>query len=332
MNNKLPAGNRYDHDSGEKGFNRPVDIAFIILLLVVFLSGCAGLQTRTRSSVVDYLYPGASETIVQPSIPVLNLPLKVGIAFVPEKPDRTKGKNFWQAGVGGDALTEANKTDLLEKVASNFRQHKFVSEIEVIPSAYLTAGGGFSNLDQIRTMYGIDVIALVSYDQVQFTDEGWLSFTYWTVIGAYLVSGEKNDTSTMLDTAVFDIQSRKMLFRAPGTSNIKGSTTPLNLNVALRADSMESFEVATDNMIANLDKQLSGLRAKIKKNPEKVKVIYSKAYSSGGYSGGSHSGGSYSGGGIFGVIEIALMLLFIAFAGTKNKSTKSVLTSNTPGD
>ena len=274
----------------------------ITLILVTFLSGCAGLQIRTKSSVVDYLYPEGSETMVEPSIPVLSIPLKVGIAFVPGKPDRSSGKRLWTDAVGGGAFTEANKAELLEKIADNFRQYKFVSEIEVIPSVYLTAGGGFSNLEQIRTMYGIDIIALVSYDQVQFTDEGWLSFTYWTIIGAYIISGEKNDTSTMLDTAVFDIRSKKMLFRAPGTSNIKGSSTPINLNVELRADSMKSFEEAADKMIANLDKQLSSFRAKIKKNPEKVKITYS---------------GGYSGGGIFGVIELLLMFLFVAITAAK---------------
>ena len=279
----------------------------ITLILVTFLSGCAGLQIRTKSSVVDYLYPEGSETMVEPSIPVLSIPLKVGIAFVPGKPDRSSGKRLWTDAVGGGAFTEANKAELLEKIADNFRQYKFVSEIEVIPSVYLTAGGGFSNLEQIRTMYGIDIIALVSYDQVQFTDEGWLSFTYWTIIGAYIISGEKNDTSTMLDTAVFDIRSKKMLFRAPGTSNIKGSSTPINLNVELRADSMKSFEEAADNMIANLDKQLSSFRAKIKKNPEKVKITYS----------GGYSGGGYSGGGIFGVIELLLMFLFVAITAAK---------------
>ena len=279
----------------------------ITLILVTFLSGCAGLQIRTKSSVVDYLYPEGSETMVEPSIPVLSIPLKVGIAFVPGKPDRSSGKRLWTDAVGGGAFTEANKAELLEKIADNFRQYKFVSEIEVIPSVYLTAGGGFSNLEQIRTMYGIDIIALVSYDQVQFTDEGWLSFTYWTIIGAYIISGEKNDTSTMLDTAVLDIQSKKMLFRAPGTSNIKGSATPINLNVELRADSMKSFEEAADNMIANLDKQLSSFRAKIKKNPEKVKITYS----------GGYSGGGYSGGGIFGVIELLLMFLFVAITAAK---------------
>jgi rhombotail lipoprotein len=209
-----------------------------------------------KSSVVDYLYPYSTETVVQPSIPVLNIPVKVGIAFVPEKTSSSRGANTWSGVVGGDSLTEANKSELLERVAQNFRKREFVSEIEVIPSPYLTRGGGFENLDQIKTMYGIDVIALVSYDQAQFTDEGLLSLSYWTLIGAYIVSGEKNDTNTMLDTAVYDIQSRKMLFRAPGTSNIKGSSTPINLSEELRIDSLSGFKEAADKMTENLEFQL----------------------------------------------------------------------------
>ncbi len=79
-------------------------------------------------------------------------------------------------------LTEQEQMGLLNGVADHFKAYDFVKLIEVIPSAYFTAKGGFDNLDQIKTMYGIDVIALVSYDQVQFTDEGVLS-TYWTIVG-----------------------------------------------------------------------------------------------------------------------------------------------------
>ncbi len=278
--------------------------AFTVLILAVLLSGCVGKQNRTRSSVVDYLYPKESAAIVQPSIPVLKIPIAVGIAFVPEQPSRSRGYNVWSGVVGGGALTEAHKADLLEKIADNFIEHEFVGEIEIIPSAYLTAGGGFENLEQIRTMYGIDVIALVSYDQVQFTDEGFLSLTYWTLVGAYVFSGEKNDTSTMLDTAVYDIPSKKMLFRAPGTSNIKGRSTPVNLGEELRADSLKSFTAATDEMIKNLDIQLSGFREKIKQNPGQVQVVQRE-----GYAGAS----------AFGLLELALMFLFFVLAGVKKR-------------
>lgn len=261
-------------------------ISVMLLVLVTLLSGCAGMQNRSKSSVVDYLYPRNSETVVQASMPTLHLPLKVGIAFVPEQSSRHRGMNIWSGAAGGNSITEAEKSELLEKVADNFRKYKFISEIEVIPSAYLTEGGGFQNLDQIKTMYGTDVIALVSYDQVQFTDEGVLSLTYWTLVGAYVISGEKNDTSTMIDTVVYDIESRKMLFRAPGTSNIKGSSTPVNLSEELRIDSKKGFNEAAEKMTANLDLQLSKFKEKIKSDPGKVRIVRRAGYSGGGAFGG----------------------------------------------
>lgn len=280
---------------------------FFILIMSVSIMGCAGQQTRAKSSVVDYLYPKNSTAVVQPSIPVLNIPIKVGIAFVPEQPARSRGVNLWSGVVGGGALTEANKTNLLETMADHFRKHDFVGELEVIPSAYLTPAGSFSNLQQIKTMYGIDVIALVSYDQVQFTDEGMLSLTYWTIVGAYVVSGEKNDTSTMLDTVVYDINSKKMLFRAPGTSNIKGSATPVNLSEELRNDSLEGFKQATKQMITNLDMQLTSFKKKIKDNPERVKVV--------------HRAG-YSGGGAIGIFEGIIMLCFVVIVSFVRKQPR----------
>ena len=280
----------------------------LILMFIVFVISCAGQQTRTKSSVMDYLYPNSSEVKVQPSIPTLNLPLKVGIAFVPEQGASSSRRSAWTwAGAveGGAALTSATKSSLLEKVASNFRELEFVSEIEVIPSEYLTPAGGFSNLEQIQTMYGIDVVALVSYDQVQFTDEGFLSLTYWTIVGAYVVSGEKNDTSTMIDTVVYDIKSRKMLFRAPGTSLVEGSATPVNLSEELREDSLKGFNIAAEKMTENLGVQLNKFKEKVKSSPEQVKVVHREGY---------------SGGGVVNPYELAILLfVYIGIAIAKRK-------------
>ncbi len=258
----------------------------IFALAAIFLTGCAGMQSQTRSSVVDYLYPDQRAAAVEPAIPHLKLPLRVGIAFVPEQPKRTQGANVWFISNRADGLTEARKIALLNKVAEHFKGYDFVKSIEVIPSAYLTPQGSFKNLDQIKTMYGIDVIALVSYDQVQFTDEGAASLTYWTIVGAYIVSGEKNDTNTMIDTVVYDIASRKMLFRAPGLSRVEGRSTAINLSEELRQDSLRGFELATQDMITNLTLQLDAFKEKVKENPEEYRISHRQSYSGGGGGGG----------------------------------------------
>ena len=257
-------------------------VCMVGVLAVLALGGCAGQQTNIKSSVMEYLYPKSGDAYETPSVPHLNLPLRVGVAFVPDSRRSDSSYNFWAGQSMLNTITEAKKAEILEGVADQFRALEFIKSIEVIPSAYLTPGGSFTNLSQIQTMYGIDVIALVSYDQVQFTDAGVLSLSYWTIVGAYVVSGEKNDTSTLLDTVVYDISSRKMLFRAPGTSKVEGRATPVNLSEELRADSIAGFERAAEDMTRNLQSQLEAFKEKIKEDPDKVQISHRKGYSGGG--------------------------------------------------
>ncbi len=251
----------------------------VSLPIIAWMSGCSVSTGSTKhvTNTVDYLYPNTKDPIATPGIPVLALPLHVGIAFVPGEGGGNYGRGLRgfneRAPAAVFVLSEQKKIALMQEVADHFKKYPFVREIELIPSAELTLGGSFTQLDRIRAVHGVDVIALVSYDQVQFTDEGLLSLTYWTVVGAYVVSGEKNDTDTMLDAAVYDIKSRKMLFRAPGTSHVKGSATPANLSEQLRADSDQGFTESAKSMITNLDERLARFREKVKESPTEYKVI-----------------------------------------------------------
>jgi len=253
-----------------------------LVLFVSLAGGCSGFGARReyayRSSVVEYLYPDA-EVAEVPDIPRLALPLNVGVAFVPEAdgPSPTY------------PLSEKQKMDLMERIASEFRALPFVNHIELIPTAYLAIGGGFTNLDQIRTMYNVDVIALLSHDQVQHTDQGMLSLAYWTIVGAYVIKGERNDTNTMVDAAVYDIRSRKMLFRAPGLSHIKGSATFVNLSEQLRTDASDGFRLAADNLVVNLKDELDRFEQKVKQMPEAYAVVHKPGYTGGGSIGGGYA-------------------------------------------
>lgn len=253
---------------------KSVNNCMLILLSTVIcaiMTSCGFMTTHHRSSsVVQYLYPDKKDYVEIPGVPRLEIPLRVGIAFVPENTGKSQ------------TLTERDKMELMKEVSQHFKKYDFVKSIELIPSAYLRKEGSFTNLDQIRTMYRIDVITLLSYDQTQFTDEGLASITYWTLIGAYIIPGEKNDTHTMVDASVYDIQSRKMLFRAPGTSHIKSKATPVNLSEQLRVDSMVSFKEASADLITNLELQLELFREKVKEAPDDYQVVHRPGYTGGG--------------------------------------------------
>ena len=262
-------------------------MVFWVTALLASVVGCS-TQARYYSSAVDYLYPGKSDPIEHPDIPVMSIPMKVAIAFVPDT-NNQRHRTFWQEFMQGHArqptgmvLSEKQKIDLMQEVSNHFRKYPYIGSIEIIPSAYLTPQGSFANLDQIRTMYQVDAIALLSYDQVQFTDEGATSFLYWTIVGAYVVPGEKNATHTMMDAVIYDIKSRKMLFRAPGLSQIKDKATPVNLSEALRRDSEQGFQMAARDLVTNLDAQLALFKDKVEKEPSEYKVEYRAGYTGGG--------------------------------------------------
>lgn len=258
--------------------------------LTALATGCAYLdnfmssrRTHQASSVVQYLYPDKAEPVVTPTIPVLSLPLKVGVAFVPGDTSVSGHRRL-----ANPTFTEKDKVALMEEVSSHFKEYPFVKSIELIPTAYLSPKGSFSNLDQLRTMFGVDVIALLSYDQVQFTEQGFLSLSYWTLVGAYLVQGERNDTHTMMDAAVYDIPSRKLLFRAPGISRVKESATPINLGEQLKSDSETGFTEAAKNLVANLQAELEKFQERVKHAPpEEIKIVKKPGYGGGGTGGGS---------------------------------------------
>ena len=253
----------------------------LMLGLAFALAGCAN-TARNVTSTAEFLYPSRQE-LVASGTPVLTLPVSVGVAFVPGTsgfaPSRVPV--FVARAIGlsrGSMITENQKAEVLQTVADRFGKYPFVKDVAIIPTDYLKPKGGFENIDQIRATYGVDVMVLISYDQTQFTDQGALSLANLTIVGAYVVPGEKNQTETTLDAAVLDIGSRRILFRAPGTSHVKGAATLVNQSQELRADSEEGFRKAAGNMVENLDLQLAAFRARIKKQPADYTVIRPEGY------------------------------------------------------
>jgi rhombotail lipoprotein len=247
----------------------------IAALIAALLAGCAPWVTRSdrkqRASMVEYLFPNDKDAKMTPDArTTLRLPLRVGIAFAPG------------AGWGG-TLAEADRVRLLGRVKDAFANQPFISAIEVIPSSYLLPRGGFANLEQVARMFNVDVVALVSYDQVQFNDSNAFSLLYWTIVGAYVIQGDRYDVNTMLDASVFDVRSRKLLFRAPGVSQIKGSATMAGFSERSREARNAGFDKALDNLIPAVHAQLEDFRQRVREGKEtSVRVEHSPGYQGGG--------------------------------------------------
>ena len=264
---------------------------FFVMLMVFLLTSCSALVSNhsnknTRSSsLVDFLYPNEdSRAAYKPEIPVLKLPVTVGISFVPSKE--------WQA----NGIESQNEVELLERVKKSFLQYDYIDRIEVIPSTYLKGGEGFSALEQVGRLYDVDVMALVSYDQVTQTYENNAALLYWTIVGMYVIPGNENTIQTFVDTAVFDIKSKKMLFRAPGISKLEKRTTAIGIDETLNEKSLEGFNLAVTDMSLNLDAELARFKTRVKE--EKIAKIENKD--------GSSSAGAFS---VFILVFISLLVL-----------------------
>lgn len=198
----------------------------LILALCVALAGCASLESLTRqrqvASVLSFLFPGADQPPPSDKVAVLDVPIRIGVAFVPDQADA----KF--------RLSETDRLKLAGQVRDAFARYPFVREIEAVSSLYLEPGGGFANLDRVASLLRLDAIALISYDQVQHSGASGWSFLYWTGIGAYVIEGDRYDVLTAVETTVFDIRSRRLLMRAAGMSTLTGTST-LKCSSALSA-------------------------------------------------------------------------------------------------
>lgn len=229
-------------------------ILMCLVAIAMVLQGCSSFwglysgQSRrgVSSSLVDYLYPDGEEPPpYSDAIPQLNLPLRVGLAFVPSRYESHT-----------PALSETAKAQLLENVRANFLDRDYIAHIEIIPDTYLRGSRGFTGLEQLGRLYQLDSIALVSYDQVVSSEDTTASFLYWTIIGAYVIKGSQNEVQTFVDTAVFDIPTRRLLFRAPGLDKDSSKSTLIGLPEEVREARVASFERAMANMTANLATEL----------------------------------------------------------------------------
>lgn len=275
-------------------------VAAVAVATVV--GGCAGTggfcvwdcgsRTTRSTSLVQYLYPDGA--VPEPAVPRLQLPLRVGLAFLP-------------GGYGPEGVDEQRRRDLLESVKSRFAAKPYVSEIVVIPETYLRTGRDALPIDQVSRLYSLDLVALVAYDQVAHREENALAVSYLTIVGAYLLPGSRHEVHTLVDLAVVDPATRQLVLRAGGASTGKGTSTLAGQQRELRTDQAAGFEDAVAKMSDNLVVELDRFEREVKDGRARVQV--------------SQRDGQQGGAGDLGVLgALALASLVAARAGLRPRS------------
>lgn len=265
----------------------------LVMLVVVAggaLSGCTVLEgilcqphceqrSRNSSSLVGFLYPNGEVPPPDDAVPELKLPLRVGLTMLPSTGD-------------APGLDAAARAELLERVRQRFQTRDFIAEIVVIPDYYLAnargpgGSGGFDSLAGLQRLYSLDLLALVSHDQVTHSDENTLAVTYLTIVGAYLVPASRHEVTTLVDLAVVDPQTRSLLLRAGGTDTQSRTTTLADKAVTSRSSQGKSFASAGDQMIEHFDLALKQFQENVRSGKARVRVTRQRS-SGGGGGGGS---------------------------------------------
>jgi rhombotail lipoprotein len=274
------------------------------LAMMVGLTGCANWtcfsacqrHTQNSTSLVDFLYPNGAAPPAQNVQPELHLPLRVGLAFLPSRGPE-----------GENGLDAAHKEALLQEIRRRFISRQFVAEIVVIPDYYLQGKRGFEGLEGVQRLYRIDLMALVSYDQVGHEDENNWSLGYVTIVGAYVLKGTRHDVSTLVDLAVVDPATHSLVLRAGGFDNRHGTVAWVNESRSLREDATDGFTAATQQMIEHFDTALTAFESDVREGKANVRVVSNQHGSSGG------------GGSLDGLVLLALLALALAGARTRDR-------------
>jgi rhombotail lipoprotein len=259
----------------------------LLMIATVTLSGCTILdhalcgfgcsqRSTSSSSLVVFLYPHGELPPADDAIPELKLPLRVGLTFLP-------------AAGNAPGLDAAARAGLLENVRQRFLSREFVAEIVVIPDYYLS-GRGFDSLGGLQRLYDLDLLALVSHDQLTHSDENALSLTYLTIVGAYLVPASRHEVTTLVDLAVVDPATRSLLLRAGGSDSQSRTTTLIDKAVTSRSSQQRSFEAAGAQMIEHFDVALKQFEENVRSGKARVRVSKRQSIARGAGGGGAVDG------------------------------------------
>ena len=160
-------------------------------------------------------------------------------------------------------MSEAERFKLLYDLKAIFSKRDFVEEVAVIPEQYLKAGTGFAPLAKTADTYGLNAMALVSYDQVSIRAPS-SSLRYRTIVGVQTLTGDHTEVQNFVDTAVFDVATQRLLFRVPGVSSMARLPASAEAGADAQALQRRGFALAAADMATNLDKELNALKDRIR--------------------------------------------------------------------
>jgi rhombotail lipoprotein len=248
-----------------------------LLALPLVVSSCGWLDPLATSGnhrqqattpLVDYLYGNADPPRIESTVE-LPIPITVGLTFLPT--------------ARGAGPTAVERDAVLQSIRERFGKLSYVRDIVIVPNYYLGSrhGNGFEELQRIAQLQRLDVIALVSYDQLSQTTENKRSLAYLTIAGAFFVRGNEQATHTLLDLAIVEPHSRALMLRAGGTSSLHQSSTAIDLEARRIRQQADGFAQATKALNDNFARELAEFETRIREGRAPVRIAAAERGGSG---------------------------------------------------
>ena len=244
-------------------------------LFTLTLSGCGllagnacvfhcGQSTHASTPLVEFLYGDDRNVPKRDAEVTLNLPIRVGLAFLPAR-----------SGDPDDGPTAAQRERILSSIRQNFAGLPYVADIVPLPSYYFDYSNhdGMRQLQQLARLQRLDLMALISYDQRSATSENRRAITYLTIVGGMIFEGTHNETRTVIDLAVVEPNGKSLVLRAGGVSSGSGSSAAIDQSHALAKQQRVGFDQATGQLIANFRTELADFETRVRAGTADVKVV-----------------------------------------------------------
>jgi rhombotail lipoprotein len=246
-----------------------------VAAVALTLSGCGilgwngcitqcGRSQRASTPLVQFLYGDDQHVPKRDAQVTLQLPIRVGLAFLPAR-----------GGNPAEGPTVVERERILRAIRGNFASLPYVAEIVPVPAYYfdMSRGDGMSQLEQLARLQRLDLMALISYDQRSQTTENRRALSYLTIVGAFVMKGNHNETQTIIDLAVVEPVGRSLVLRAGGISSSAASAAAIDQSHELQKQQRVGFDQATDNLVANFRTELADFETRVRAGTADVKVV-----------------------------------------------------------
>lgn len=218
-------------------------VSLICMLAAVTIGGCAADVHRTRvtgtAPIFSYLSLKDSTIGGAPTDP-LTFPTRVAIVYAPPLSTKPQTEQVPQTTL--HAAAESLKKQLL--VHSNY-----------VKSVVIGHTGETLSLEQIRNMYGCDIVVILSYSQLQSAERGGISKALdITLVGGHLYPGVTISTETGIEATVIHAPTQYILFTESGSNSRKTYSIPGGVDTSARNEAREGFTEAMDNLANRVGK------------------------------------------------------------------------------